>query len=191
MADKVKTPTKKAPVKAKKPTVHPTYSEMVKTALGSLKERGGSSRQALLKYIMANFKVGTDSKAVNVHLKIALRNGVKKETIKQSKGTGAAGSFKLGEQPKPKKEKITKAKKPTAKKVTKPKAAKPAKPAGTKKAAKKATTGDKKTVTKPKKTTKKAVAKKTPKKTTKTTKSPKKTKSTTTKPKKVKTPKKK
>jgi hypothetical protein len=33
-----------------------------------LKERGGSSRQAILKYIMANFNVGKDAKTVNVHI---------------------------------------------------------------------------------------------------------------------------
>ena len=71
------TPVKKTP-KPKKVATHPKYSDMVKTAVGTLKERGGSSRQALLKYIMANFTVGSDAKIVNAHLKIALRNGVKK-----------------------------------------------------------------------------------------------------------------
>lgn len=181
-----KTPVKKTVKKPKTPAAHPKYSEMVATAVGSLKERGGSSRQAILKYIMANFKVGSDAKAINGHLKIALRNGVKKGALKQSKGTGAAGSFKLGEKPKP-------AKKPAAKKVTKPKAAKPKKPA------KKATTTDKKpkaktpkkaakkTAEKKKPAAKKAAKPKTPKK-AKATKSPKKAKAA--KPKKVKTPKK-
>jgi histone H1/5 len=36
----------------------PKYSEMVGKAIAALKERGGSSRQAILKYIMANFNVG-------------------------------------------------------------------------------------------------------------------------------------
>lgn len=186
----VKTPAKKVAAKPKKVAVHPTYSEMVCTAVGTLKERGGSSRQALLKYIMANFKVGTDASAVNTHLKVALRNGVKKGSLKQSKGTGAAGSFKLGEQPKPKK-----VVKPKVKKVTKPKTAKP-------KAKKpvKSTTAKTKTA-KPKKTpTKKAGADK-PKKATKPkaapTKKPKAAKSTPKKTKaakpakKTKTPKKK
>jgi histone H1/5 len=31
---------------------------MVGKAIAALKERGGSSRQAILKYIMANFNVG-------------------------------------------------------------------------------------------------------------------------------------
>jgi hypothetical protein len=47
-------------------------SEMVGKAIAALKERGGSSRQAILKYIMANFNVGNDVKTVNVHLKLSL-----------------------------------------------------------------------------------------------------------------------
>jgi hypothetical protein len=46
-----------------------------------LKERGGSSRQAILKYIMANFNVGKDAKTVNVHLKLSLRAGVKNKSF--------------------------------------------------------------------------------------------------------------
>jgi hypothetical protein len=41
---------------------------MVGKAIAALKERGGSSTQAILKYIMANFNVGKDAKTVNVHL---------------------------------------------------------------------------------------------------------------------------
>jgi histone H1/5 len=121
---KAKTPKKKATTAkvAKKPTDHPKYSEMVQQALGSLKERGGSSRQAILKYIMKNFKVGNDEAVVNTHLKIALRSGVKNDTLKQSKGTGAAGSFRLGEV---KKAKVAAKKSPAAaKKPTKAKTAK-------------------------------------------------------------------
>jgi histone H1/5 len=40
----------------KKPSAHPKYSEMVGKAISALKERGGSSRQAILKYIMANLE---------------------------------------------------------------------------------------------------------------------------------------
>ena len=64
---------------------------MVGKAIAALKERGGSSRQAILKYIMANFNVGKDAKTVNVHLKLSLRVGVKNKSLKQSKGTGASG----------------------------------------------------------------------------------------------------
>ena len=167
-------PKKKVAAKPKKPAAHPKYSEMVGKAIAALKERGGSSRQAILKYIMANFNVGKDAKTVNVHLKLSLRACVKNKSLKQSKGTGASGSFKIGEVVKPKKKpaakpkaakpkkaktpKKTAAKKPAAeKKAAKPKAKKPA--AAKKlaaKPAKKATKSPKKTkAVKPKKTPKK------------------------------------
>ncbi|XP_063406326.1 histone H1-delta-like [Mytilus trossulus] len=92
-----KSPKKKAAAKPKKPSAHPKYSEMIGKAIAALKERGGSSRQAILKYIMANFNVGKDAKSVNAHLKLALRAGVKNNSLKQSKGTGASGSFRIGE----------------------------------------------------------------------------------------------
>jgi histone H1/5 len=94
---KVASKKKVASKAAKKPADHPKYSEMVQQALTHLKERGGSSRQAVLKYIVKNFKVGTDESVVNTHLKMALKAGVKNATLKQSKGSGAAGSFRIGE----------------------------------------------------------------------------------------------
>ena len=129
-----KSPKKKAS-KPKKPSSHPKYSEMIAKALAALKERGGSSRQAILKYIAKNFSVGKDERVINQHLKMALRAGVKNGSLKQSKGTGASGSFKLGAEKKAAKPK--KAKKPkAAKKPKKPKAKKP-KAAGEKKKVKK------------------------------------------------------
>nr|XP_022314090.1 histone H3-like centromeric protein hH3v [Crassostrea virginica]XP_022314091.1 histone H3-like centromeric protein hH3v [Crassostrea virginica] len=142
------TPTKKKVSKPKVPAAHPKYVDMIRAALESLKERGGSSRQAILKYIMANFKVGNDVNSINSHLKLALKSGVKKGALKQAKGTGASGSFKLGEKPKTEK-------KPKAKKVTKPKAAKPKKAAAAKP---KKAAGEKKTAEKKKKSPKKAAA---------------------------------
>lgn len=174
------TTPKKSAAKTKKPAAHPKYSEMVKSAVTSLKERSGSSRQAILKYIIANYNVGVDPKSVNSHLKVALRNGVESGSLKQSKGTGASGSFRMGE-----KEKTEK--KPAPKKVTKPKAAakpKAPKPKSTPKKAAKAKKPVKKDDKKPKKTTKpktagatktKKAVKQTPKKASKPkTKTPKK-----------------
>jgi histone H1/5 len=46
---------------------------------------------------MANFNVGKDAKSVNAHLKLSLRAGVKNKNLRQSKGTGASGSFRIGE----------------------------------------------------------------------------------------------
>ena len=183
---KAATPKVKKVAKPKAPAAHPKYSEMIASAVAALKERGGSSRQAILKYINANFKVGDTA---NNHLKIALKAGVKAGTLKQAKGTGASGSFKLGEKPKKVAKKATKPKaaKPKVKKAAKKPAAK--KPAAKKPAAKKAKT-PKKAAAKPKKAAaakpKKAAAAK-PKKAA--TKSPKKAKAAA-KPKKTKTPKK-
>lgn len=157
---------------------HPKYSEMIKQALMALKERGGSSRQAVLKYIMANFKVGRDEASVNSHLKMALKAGVKNSTLKQSKGTGATGSFRLGtastekkQQPKKKQQKkdaqkkaasgkVTAKKAPASKAATKPAAEKVA-PAPKKKAAapvKAKKSGGRSTPKSPKKVVKKAAA---------------------------------
>ena len=38
----------------KKPAEHPKYSEMIAAAIVALKERNGSSRQAIVKYIAKN-----------------------------------------------------------------------------------------------------------------------------------------
>ena len=150
MADAAPAVVKKAAKKTSKPKVpaaHPKYSVMVAQAIGALKERGGSSRAAVLKYILKNFKVGNNETAVNSHLKLALKAGVKAGSLKQAKGTGASGSFKLGEKPKAAKPKKA-AKKPAAKKAAKPKKAKsPKKPAA-------------KTAKSPKKAKKPAAAKK-------------------------------
>ena len=136
-----KSPKKKATkVKSKTPQNHPHYRDMIKDALTNLKERGGSSRQAILKYIVKNFKVD-DEKSANNHLKMALRAGVKNGTLKQSKGTGASGSFRLGEgktvsKPKPKKEKAAKPKTEKKPKEKSEKKAKSPKKATAKKAGK-------------------------------------------------------
>lgn len=94
-AKKAASPAKKAasPAKAPKPkkaaktaaSAHPPYLEMVIKAVTALKERNGSSRQAILKYIMANFAVGADPKAANLHLKQALKRGITSGALKNTK----------------------------------------------------------------------------------------------------------
>ena len=149
--------------KPKKSSAHPKYSEMETQAINILKERRGSSRQAILKYVMANFNVGKDAKLVNDHLDLALGAGVKNKSLRQSKGTGASGSFNIGDR------EVKAAKKPAkAKKAAKPKAVKPkksvAKKAAGEKNAQKPST--KKAAAKPKKakTSAKPKATKSPKK---------------------------
>ena len=104
-------PVKKA-VKAKVVAVHPKFNEMVVSAISSLKERKGSSRTAILKYISANYKMGTNDKKINSNLKTCLRNGVSNGLLNQVKGTGATGSFKVAVQLKPVKKVIKKPVKP-------------------------------------------------------------------------------
>ncbi|KAK7092111.1 hypothetical protein V1264_009712 [Littorina saxatilis] len=77
-----KTPAKKVtkPRKAAKPAEHPEYIAMVAAAVGSLKERGGSSRQAILYYIMSNYKVGDELAKINAHKKLAAEKPKKPKT---------------------------------------------------------------------------------------------------------------
>merc|ERR1719481_1449405 len=106
---------------------------MIAAAITALKSRTGSSRQAILKYIVANYKVDAAKAATQVRL--ALKRGVAKGTLKAAKATGkGAGCFKVVKVEKPKK--VKKVKKPKAKKATKKPAAKKAKKPA-KKAAKK------------------------------------------------------
>ena len=119
-------------------SAHPKFIEMISEAIKKLAERSGSSRQAIVKFIVANYQL--DEKLVNTHTKLALKSGVKSGAFKQPKGVGAIGSFKIGEQVKVKKvivkksedktenptKKVTKivvSVKKSTKKVVKPKAA--------------------------------------------------------------------
>merc|ERR1712029_127762 len=156
MADAAAAP---APAKAKAPKkkqakpTHPPYSVMIIAAIKALKERGGSSKRSILKHIVANYKVGDQA---SIRLNIAVRKLGKSGKLKQVKGVGARGSFRIppkapsgkprgrpkSKKPKAKKpaKKAKKAKKPAAKKAAKKPAAKKAakKPAAKKPAAKKA-----------------------------------------------------
>ena len=146
------------PKKEKVPAAHPKYIEMAVSALEALKERGGSSRQAILKYIQGHYSVGSDQKVVGTHLKLALKRGLDSGVIKHVKGTGASGSFKANPEAKKKKEK--KPKKPKAAKkakASKPKKVKSASPAKAKAATK---AKSPKKAAKPAKPAKKSPAKK-------------------------------
>merc|ERR1712210_410366 len=126
----------KKAAKAKAPAAHPKYSVMIAAAITTLKDRTGSSRQAILKYICANYKVDAAKAAVPVRL--ALKRGVAKGALKMARASGkGAGSYKVVKVEKPKK--VKKAKKPKAKKPAKKAAKKPAaKKVAKKPAAKKA-----------------------------------------------------
>merc|ERR1712156_742543 len=143
-------PKAKKAAKAKAPAAHPPYATMIAAAIKGLGDKKGSSRQAILKYIVANYKVDAAKAAVRVRLAHKKMIAAKKVVAAAAAGKKGAGSFKLpvkepkakkAKKPKAKKpKKVKKAKKPAAKKATKakkPAAKKPAKKAAAKKAAKK------------------------------------------------------
>ena len=120
---------------SKAPAAHPSYAVMIAEAIAALKDRAGSSRQAILKYVCANYKV--DAAKAGQYLRMALKAGIKKGSLKMAKESGkGAGKFKLVKVEKPKKKAAPK-KKPAAKKAKKPAAKKAAKKPAAKKAAKK------------------------------------------------------
>ena len=86
MADAAPAPVVAKVVKAKKvakPAAHPPFKAMILAAIPALKERGGSSRQAILKYIVANNKV--DAAKAAGPLKLALRKALAAGTIIKAK----------------------------------------------------------------------------------------------------------
>ena len=114
---------KKSPVKAPaKKAEHPTFAVMVAAAITNLKEKKGSSRQAISKYICANYRVGPKFEGP---LKMAIKKGVESGKLVQTKGVGVTGSFKMAKvepEKKPAKKPVAKKaalKKPTVKKVVK------------------------------------------------------------------------
>lgn len=129
----VGTPKKPSAGKNKKPRVkpnHPRTSEMVIAAVKNLKERGGSSLQAIKKYISANYKV--DAEKLAPFIKKYLKSAVTSGSLVQTKGKGASGSFKLSSAEKGSESKkattslgakAASGKKPAAKKLTKKPAA--------------------------------------------------------------------
>ena len=185
-------PKKSKSAAAKKPRVkpaHPKTADMVNSAIKNLKERGGSSLQAIKKYISANYKV--DAEKLSPFIKKYLKGAVGSGKLVQTKGKGASGSFKLASKDKVEKSAVKKVKKPAAAK--KPKAAgekkpKPAKkPAVKKAAAAKKPAGEKKVKPAGEKKPKAAAPKKakSPSKAKKATKSPAAKKPKAPKPKKA------
>lgn len=146
-AEVAKTATKPSPKKAaakakpKAKSTHPATSEMVTAAIRELKDRKGSSLQAIKKYIVSTYKV--DSEKVTPFIKRYLKAAVSSGSVVQTKGKGASGSFKLSTakptgtvkrrpQRSPKEKKP--AEKSAEKKTTAVKAASPKKPKAPKKA---------------------------------------------------------
>lgn len=100
--------------KAKPAASHPKYIDMIVNAIKALADKHGSSRQAINKYIVKEYKL-TENNHHSAMLKQALKRGSGANgPLVHNKGKGAAGSFKI-----------------------KPAAVKPAKPAAKKAPAKK------------------------------------------------------
>ncbi|KAL4987040.1 hypothetical protein BDW68DRAFT_161938 [Aspergillus falconensis] len=120
-------PPKKAPTTAKKAASGPThtsYRDMIKDAILNLKERNGSSRQSIKKYVLANNKLAPASQnAFDSQFNKAIKAGVEKGDFIQPKGT--SGPVKLAKKQAPAK---PAAKKPaTTTKTAAPKKAAPKK----------------------------------------------------------------
>ncbi|KAF2100066.1 hypothetical protein NA57DRAFT_75570 [Rhizodiscina lignyota] len=140
---------------------HGSYVDMIKDAILNLKERNGSSRQAIKKYVQANNSLGnTTDAAFNAHINRALITGETAGTFSRPKGpSGPVKLAKKGDaapaktttkKPVAKKEKVEVEKKPAAAKKAAPakKTAAKKAPAAKKAAAKpKANTGKKATKT--------------------------------------------
>ena len=111
---------------------------MIAIAVTALKERNGSSRQAILKYILANFKPGDPAKAQG-HVRIALRKMIAAKKIVAGGAAGKKGSgcFKLPAPVKAEKPAKKTVKKPVDKKAAKKPAVKVAAKPAAKKAVKK------------------------------------------------------
>ncbi|KAL8344999.1 hypothetical protein RB601_005165 [Gaeumannomyces tritici] len=107
--------------KAKSTSSHPSYQAMITDAIINLKDRNGSSRQSLKKYVKANNKLEVTDAMFDSLFNKALRNGVEKGVFQQPKGP--SGGTKLAKKvPAPKKEVGEKPKKVAApKKAAAPK----------------------------------------------------------------------
>ena len=73
---------------------HPPVSDMVNQALLEIKARGGSSMTAIKKYIADTYKVDGDK--MKPYIKRYVKTSLETGRLVQTKGQGAAGSFRLG-----------------------------------------------------------------------------------------------
>ncbi|NWW30096.1 H5 protein, partial [Panurus biarmicus] len=77
---------------ARRLAAHPAYSDMITAAIRADKSRGGSSRQSIQKYVKSHYKVGQNA---DVQIRLAIRRLLATGVLKQTKGVGASGSFRL------------------------------------------------------------------------------------------------
>ncbi|MCP9263539.1 Linker histone H1 and H5 family protein [Dirofilaria immitis] len=81
---------------AKTMKTHPSYSQMIKEAITALKDRKGSSRVAILKYISSRYQLGDNGKRIHSQLRLAIKKGIASGKFTLAKGAGVNGSFRLG-----------------------------------------------------------------------------------------------
>merc|ERR1712112_642940 len=92
-----------------------TYLEMVTDAIATMKDRTGSSRQAITRHILATH--GLEANKV-IHIKNAMKTGLEKGVIKPARTTGkGAGCFKIVKEEKSKEGGEKPKKKPVPKKI--------------------------------------------------------------------------
>lgn len=118
----------KAGAAGKKPHEHPKYSDMIVAAIRADPQRAGSSRQSIQKYVKAHYAVGDNADA---QTKLALRRLVAAGVLKQTRGVGASGSFRLARADEPRRKSpgpaVRKAKAPKREARKAPKARTPGK----------------------------------------------------------------
>ncbi|NXT63639.1 H5 protein, partial [Chaetops frenatus] len=95
---------------ARRPAAHPAYSDMITAAIRADKSRGGSSRQSIQKYVKSHYKVG---QSADIQIRLAIRRLLATGVLKQTKGVGASGSFRLAKASKAKRSPSKKRKKAT------------------------------------------------------------------------------
>ena len=93
------------------------YIDLIEDAIKSLHNRRGSSKVAIFSFILDKYDVAISRNKFDQHLKVALKNGVKKGLLAQVTGVGASGSFRVvpkwkrpklpPKTPKPKKKTVT------------------------------------------------------------------------------------
>uniref|UniRef100_V9IKD2 Histone H1.1 n=1 Tax=Apis cerana TaxID=7461 RepID=V9IKD2_APICE len=112
-----KKPSKSKSKAQREKASHPPTSEMVNAAIKELKDRKGSSLQAIKKYIASTYKV--DGEKFAPFIKRYLKSAVTSGTVVQTKGKGASGSFKLSTGKNSESSKTKKVPHPTKKSVPK------------------------------------------------------------------------
>ncbi|NWR49361.1 H5 protein, partial [Regulus satrapa] len=101
----------------RRPAAHPAYSSMIVAAIRADKSRGGASRQSIQKYVKSNYKVGRNA---DVQIRLAIRRLLSAGVLKQAKGVGASGSFRLAKVSKAKKRSPSRKRKKVARRSTSP-----------------------------------------------------------------------